>query len=73
MTSFLELGDVEVERFFNYACIWSFGGTMSAESRESFSGWWKEKFNDRVDYPEDGSVSTVHTFNSDLIYSLILY
>ncbi|XP_071095883.1 uncharacterized protein [Haliotis cracherodii] len=51
-----DLSDVEYERYFNFACVWSFGGTLSLEHRESFSQWWKEHFESYIDYPEEGTV-----------------
>ncbi|KAK6172547.1 hypothetical protein SNE40_016179 [Patella caerulea] len=53
---FPELSDVECERYFNFACIWAFAGTLSIEHRESFSYWWKETFEHYIDYPEEGTV-----------------
>eukprot|EP00105_Crassostrea_gigas_P044993 XP_019929141.1 PREDICTED: dynein beta chain, ciliary isoform X4 [Crassostrea gigas] len=51
-----ELSDVELERYFNFAAVWAFGGTLEAECRESFSNWWKEQFEQHIDYPEEGTV-----------------
>ncbi|XP_056010102.1 uncharacterized protein LOC125667097 [Ostrea edulis] len=51
-----ELSDVELERYFNFAAIWAFGGTLEAKCRESFSNWWKEQFEQHIDYPEEGTV-----------------
>lgn len=58
----MDLSDVEYERYFNLACIWAFGGTLAVEHRESFSQWWREQFDQYVDYPEDGTVrvSSLH-------------
>jgi hypothetical protein len=47
---------VELERYFNFAAIWAFGGTLEASCRESFSNWWKEQFEQHIDYPEEGTV-----------------
>ena len=47
---------MELERYFNFAAVWAFGGTLEAECRESFSNWWKEQFEQHIDYPEEGTV-----------------
>ncbi|XP_076457719.1 uncharacterized protein LOC143291635 isoform X3 [Babylonia areolata] len=54
--SFNDLSDVEYERYFSYAAVWSFGGTLDAQHRESFSNWWRSQFDQHIDYPEDGTV-----------------
>ena len=51
-----ELSDVEIERSFNYAAIWAFGGTLDLTSRDYFSSWWRQMFEQHIDYPEDGMV-----------------
>ncbi|GFS27875.1 dynein beta chain, flagellar outer arm [Elysia marginata] len=53
---FNDLSDVEYERYFNYAAIWAFGGTLAYEHREDFSNWWREKFQEHIDYPPEGTV-----------------
>ncbi|XP_055866060.1 uncharacterized protein LOC106055129 isoform X2 [Biomphalaria glabrata] len=53
---FNDLTDVEYERYFNFAAVWAFGGTLAEECREEFSNWWKEQFQDHIDYPSDGTV-----------------
>ncbi|GFO25145.1 dynein beta chain, ciliary-like, partial [Plakobranchus ocellatus] len=53
---FNDLSDVEYERYFNYAAIWAFGGTLACEHRENFSNWWKEQFQEHIDYPPEGTV-----------------
>ena len=55
--SFTDLTDVEYERYFSYAAVWAFGGTLDVEYRESFSSWWRTQFDQHIDYPEDGTVS----------------
>ncbi|XP_052060514.1 uncharacterized protein LOC127700861 isoform X4 [Mytilus californianus] len=55
-TSTQDLSDVEYERYFNFTAIWSFGGTLEEKYRESFSNWWKEQFEQHIDYPEEGTV-----------------
>ena len=57
MTLFPNLTDVEIERMFNYAAVWAFGGTIDVDHREIFSNWWKETFEHYIDYPDDGTVS----------------
>ena len=54
--SFTDLTDVEYERYFSYAAVWAFGGTLDVEYRESFSSWWRTQFDQHIDYPEDGTV-----------------
>ena len=51
-----ELSDVEMERYFNFAAIWAFAGTLDAKHRETFSNWWKEQFEQHIDYPDDGTI-----------------
>ncbi|KAK3108743.1 hypothetical protein FSP39_014630 [Pinctada imbricata] len=51
-----ELSDVEMERYFNFSAIWAFAGTLDAQHRESFSVWWKEQFEQHIDYPDDGTI-----------------
>ncbi|KAL3885754.1 hypothetical protein ACJMK2_025795 [Sinanodonta woodiana] len=53
---YLELSDVEFERYFNFACIWAFGGSLGVEYREPFSQWWREQFEQHITYPDDGMV-----------------
>jgi len=53
------MSDVEYERYFNFATIWAFAGTLEVENRESFSNWWKEQFEHHIEYPEEGMVSLV--------------
>ena len=57
MNPYPDLSDVEFERYFNFACIWAFAGTLHVEHRETFSQWWRESFEQHIDYPEDGIVS----------------
>ena len=57
MHSFTDLSDVEYERYFSYAAVWAFGGTLNVQHRESFSNWWRSQFDQHIDYPEDGTVS----------------
>ena len=52
-----DLSDVEFERYFNFACIWAFAGTLHVDHRETFSQWWRESFEQHIDYPEEGTVS----------------
>ncbi|KAJ8316357.1 hypothetical protein KUTeg_006371 [Tegillarca granosa] len=56
VASYPDLSDVEFERYFNFAAIWAFGGTLDVEHRESFSNWWKEEFSQHIDYPEEGLI-----------------
>nr|KAG5694045.1 hypothetical protein BaRGS_025624 [Batillaria attramentaria] len=56
VSSFTDLTDVEYERYFSYAAVWAFGGTLDVEHRESFSNWWRTQFDQHIDYPEDGTV-----------------
>ena len=51
-----DLSDVEFERYFNFACIWAFAGTLEAQFREPFSQWWKETFEEHMDFPDEGTV-----------------
>ncbi|XP_069115919.1 uncharacterized protein [Argopecten irradians] len=51
-----DLSDLEYERYFNFAIIWAFAGTLEVEHRESFSHWWKEEFNQYIEYPAEGTV-----------------
>lgn len=51
-----DLSDVEFERYFNFACIWAFGGTLDVEHRDAFSFWWREQFEQHIDFPEEGMV-----------------
>ncbi|XP_023931015.1 dynein beta chain, ciliary-like [Lingula anatina] len=53
---YTDLSDVEYERYFNFACIWAFAGTLEYEHRESFNLWWRQEFESHIDYPEDGTV-----------------
>ncbi|KAH9514965.1 hypothetical protein Btru_021540, partial [Bulinus truncatus] len=53
---FNDLTDVEYERYFNFAAVWAFGGTLTEDCREEFSDWWKDQFQDHIDYPNDGTV-----------------
>ncbi|XP_052258855.1 uncharacterized protein LOC127863384 isoform X2 [Dreissena polymorpha] len=53
---FPDLSDVEFERYFNFACIWAFAGTLEVKHRESFSHWWRESFEEHIDFPEEGMV-----------------
>ena len=61
MNPFNDLSDVEYERYFNYAAVWAFAGTLAEEHRQEFSDWWKEKFQEHIDYPSDGTVS-IHIY-----------
>ena len=54
-----DLSDVEFERYFNFACIWAFAGTLEDEHKEPFSLWWKESFEEHMDFPEEGTVSVL--------------
>jgi len=67
------LSDVEVERYFNYACVWAFGGTLAPEGKEIFSSWWKETFEQHIDYPGDGSVSSQQTIINSVDYYTCTY
>ena len=51
-----ELTDAEVERYFNYAAVWAFAGTLEMEHRDTFSQWWKTTFREFIDYPDEGTV-----------------
>ncbi len=57
LTPYTDLEDADVERYFSYACVWAFGGSLTVRSREVFSQWWRETFQDYSDYPEQGTVS----------------
>ena len=56
---------MELERYFNFAAVWAFGGTLEAECRESFSNWWKEQFEQHIDYPEEGTVRSNRSVVAD--------
>ena len=45
-----------MERYFNYAAVWAFAGTLDIVHREAFSTWWKDTFREFIDYPEEGTV-----------------
>ena len=48
---------------FNYAAIWAFGGTIHVNHRDTFSTWWKQTFEQYIDYPDEGTVSIFLTTN----------
>ena len=54
---FSDLSDLEMERYFNFALMWAFGGTLEAPDKEWFSQWWKTTFAPFMEFPEEGSVS----------------
>ena len=55
-----DLSDAEIERFFIFACVWAFGGTLESIYREQFSNWWKRTFVSRAEFDESsGCVSDV--------------
>ncbi|XP_006816781.1 dynein beta chain, ciliary-like, partial [Saccoglossus kowalevskii] len=51
-----DLDDLQYERYFNFAAIWAFGGTLEEQYRSTFSHWWRNQWQTRVDYPEQGEV-----------------
>lgn len=57
MNSLSDLKPVELERYFNYAAVWTFGGTLTEECKQEFSNWWREQFGEHIVYPNDGMVS----------------
>ena len=62
LAPFSSLNDIDIERYFNFACIWSFGGTLELTARDYFSQWWRETFHD-IAYPPGGTVSdTVYSY-----------
>ena len=44
-SQYSDLTDVEIERYFVFSLIWSFAGTLEANARETFSVWFRNKFN----------------------------
>ncbi|XP_078672103.1 uncharacterized protein LOC144911712 isoform X1 [Branchiostoma floridae x Branchiostoma belcheri] len=59
LTQQTDVTEVEMERFFNFAAIWAFAGTLEGDYRTAFSQWWRHQFvagPDGVDYPESGEV-----------------
>ena len=68
LAPFNSLNDVDIERYFNFACIWAFGGTLDLAARDYFSQWWRQTFDYSIDYPESATVSVtfhlvVHNLN----------
>lgn len=53
-----DLDDAEYERYFSFASVWAFGGTLIEEHREEFSNWWKEQFEECCCFPNGETVST---------------
>ena len=37
--------------------MWSFGGTLEYRDRDAFSTWWKTKFDQFIDFPDELTVS----------------
>lgn len=56
---YTDLSDIEYERYFNYALIWSLGGTLEVEARDPFSTWWRETFEKYLDLPQEATVSLI--------------
>lgn len=54
-----ELSDDAFERYFVFAVIWSFAGTLMEECRQAFSDWWRSTFRKRIAWPFSGTVRTV--------------
>lgn len=52
-----EVSEEVFERYFTFAVIWSFGGTLSRENQEAFSDWWRKTFENRIMWPFSGTVS----------------
>ena len=57
MAQFTSLSDEEVELYFVFALIWSFGGTLPVEARDNFSSFWRREFQQFVQFPKEGTVS----------------
>ena len=54
---FSELSELDLERYFNFALMWSFGGTLEYKDRDAFSWWWKNSFDECIDIPDELCVS----------------
>ena len=52
-----EVSEEIFERYFVFAVIWSFAGTLANEDQEAFSDWWRKTFEDRIRWPFSGTVS----------------
>ena len=52
-----EVSEEVFERYFVFAVIWSFAGTLLTEYQEAFSDWWRQTFEDRITWPFSGTVS----------------
>jgi len=53
------------ERYFAFAVIWSFAGTLEFENQEAFSDWWRKTFEDRITWPFVGTVCSQQQHYSD--------
>ena len=53
---FPDLSDGEIERYFNYAAVWAFGGMLEAQHRDALSQWWRDTLSGSIDFPHEGTV-----------------
>ncbi|XP_064650622.1 uncharacterized protein LOC135502065 isoform X3 [Lineus longissimus] len=53
---FNDLSVEEYERYFGFAIVWAFAGTLEVDCRDSFSSWWRQTFEEYVEFPPDGTV-----------------
>lgn len=52
-----EVSEETFEKYFVFAVIWSFAGTLNHEDQEPFSDWWRKTFESRITWPFTGTVS----------------
>ena len=66
ISPFSELSELDLERYFNFALMWSFGGTLEYKDRDAFSCWWKSSFDQYIDFPDELCVSKIAFFDAIL-------
>ena len=57
LSSAAGLTEADVERYFQFAAVWAFGGMLEAEFRENFNIFWRETIGLQVQFPVDGQVN----------------
>ncbi|XP_075707241.1 uncharacterized protein LOC142741794 [Rhinoderma darwinii] len=50
----------DVEKYFLFSCIWSFGGWLDSTERSLFSNWWRRTFRSHTTFPAEGEVWDYH-------------
>ena len=52
-----DLTSEQYQRYVNFSTMWAFAGTLEERYRSAFGYWWRAKWQEDLDFPQEGEVN----------------